>query len=68
MTKYSSKSYELRDIYSVRRTTWNIATKKGKLTISKSSRISLILDETKPLEIDRCKSKKGPQYLKYKLY
>ena len=35
--------------------------KKGKLPISKSksSRLSTILDETKPLEIDRCQSKKG---------
>ena len=35
--------------------------KKGKLTISKSksSRLSYILDETKPLKKDRCKSKKG---------
>ena len=35
--------------------------KNGKLAISKSksSRLSYILDETKPLEIDRCKFKKG---------
>ena len=29
------------------------------LSKSKSSRLSLIMEETKPLEIDRCKSKKG---------
>ena len=35
--------------------------KKGKFTMSKSklSRISLILDETKLLEMNRCKSKTG---------
>ena len=33
--------------------------RKGKLTISKSSRLSLILVETVPLDIHRFKSKKG---------
>ena len=32
---------------------------KRKISKSKSSCLSLILEETKPLEIDRCKSKKG---------
>ena len=51
MIAHSSKSYKLRNIHSIRGTTWN----KGKFSISKSKspRLSKILEETKPLEIDR---------------
>ena len=71
MTTYSSKSCKLIDIYSVRRTTWtehrHLKMDFNKLHVkskSKSSRLSKILEETKPLEID-VNPKRGPRYLMY---
>ena len=60
-TTHSSKSYKMRNIHSIRGTTWNIAIQKGKIYNIKIKVIAFIinLEDRQPLEIDTCKSKKG---------
>ena len=57
MTTHSSKFYELRNIKFIRRMTWNIAILERKIYNIKIKVIGFIinLEETKPLEIERCK-------------
>ena len=67
MTTYSSKSFKLREIYNPQegRRGTSPSKKKNLLYQNQSNHASLILDETKSLEIERCKSKKGGlRYLK----
>ena len=55
MTTHSNKSYKLRNIHSIRGTTWNVTIQKGKIYCIKIKIITVIkiLEETEPLEIDR---------------
>ena len=39
---------------------WNIAIQKQKINYIEIKVITFIMEEIKPLEIERCKSKKGP--------
>ena len=61
MTRHSSKPSELRNVYPVhvRGRTGNVTIQKWKFAISesKSARLLSILDETNPVEIDKCQSK-----------
>ena len=53
------KSFKVYDTYSPIGEVWQLNFYYGHFTKSKSSRLSLILDESNPFEIDKCKSKNG---------
>ena len=63
LTRHSSKPNKLRNINPIRGRTGNVTIQKWKIykkkKKKKSSRLSYILDETNPFEIDKCKSKNG---------
>ena len=56
MTTHSSKYYELKNIHSIRETTWNIATQKWKIYNIKIKVIAFIINlgGNKKPEIERC--------------
>ena len=56
-------------MHSIRGTTWNVTIQKGKIYYIEIKDIASIKNfREKQLEIDRCLSKKGLQYLKYYLH
>ena len=59
MTRHSSKSNKFREVNTVRGRTGNAPVQKRKIYYVKIKVLSLILDETNPFEIDKCKSKNG---------
>ena len=64
----SSKPDKLRNVYTIRSTARNVTFQKRKVYYIKIKVIALIIKETNPFAIERCKDKKGHWYLCCLLY